>query len=131
MCSAEMFQCRACLLSGGPWVASLLYKAVPCKADGMALKDKSTSQLQPNPPFFPKASPMLGFSFSCTHRGGARLSVRRRCVGRKEGGRKEGTEGTEGKEGNEGKEGKIAWGNFAGTERRKGRKGRKGRKPWK
>ena len=44
------------------------------------------------PGFFPKASPMLGFSFSCTHRGGARLSVRRRCVGRKEGGRKEGTD---------------------------------------
>ena len=40
--------------------------------------------------FFPKASPMLGFSFSCTRRGGARLSGRRRCVGRKEG-RKEGS----------------------------------------
>ena len=74
---------------------------------------------------------MLGFSFSCTRRGGARLSGRRRYVGRKEG--REGKEGKEGKERKEGREDRdeaveIAWENCTGRERDRMLDGMK---PWK
>ena len=76
--------------------------------------------------FFPKASPMLGFSFSCTCREGAIRSVGRRWDGDGKEGQEEGRKGGWGREGRKG--GRVREGRKEGREGgREGKRRKEGR----